>query len=108
MPECSGAPIESRPASAISRLITASCAKVPPAPPYSSGMAAQSRPACPSLSQAARSMMPSSFHFSMCGTNSLGEEAPRLLFEQHEVFGHPGGTRDLQGFHAAFLKLSFL
>jgi hypothetical protein len=28
-----------------------------------------------------------------------GEEAACLLLEQHEVFGHPGGTRDLQGFH---------
>ena len=32
-----------------SRLITASCAKVPPAPPYSSGIEAQSRPACAGL-----------------------------------------------------------
>jgi len=38
MPECSGAPNVSKPASANSRLMTASCAKVPPAPPYSSGI----------------------------------------------------------------------
>src|SRR6187549_3738753 len=74
IPEWSGAPIESRPACAIARLITVSCAKVPPAPPYSSGIAAQSKPACPSLSQAERSMMPSSVHLSMCGTSSLARK----------------------------------
>src|SRR5436190_6966125 len=74
MPECSGAPIESSPASATSRLITVSCANEPPAPPYSSGIDAQSRPACPSLSQAERSMMPSCVHFSTCGTNSLARK----------------------------------
>src|SRR5437588_12464706 len=27
------------------------------------------------------------------------EEAARLLFQQHEVLGHPGGTRYLKGVH---------
>src|SRR5215212_6204257 len=70
MPECRGAPIASRPACAIARLITVSCANEPPAPPYSSGMLAQRSPAWPSLSQAERSMMPSPVHFSTCGTSS--------------------------------------
>src|SRR5712691_1478244 len=74
MPECSGAPIESRPASAYSRLITASCAKVPPAPPYSSGMPAHNRPASPSFFHAARSIMPASFHRSTCGTSSAARK----------------------------------
>src|SRR5712692_8352539 len=74
MPECSGAPIESRPASAYSPLITASCAKVPPAPPYSSGMPAHNRPASPSFFHAARSIMPASFHRSTCGTSSAARK----------------------------------
>ena len=30
----------------------------------------------------------------------VGDEAPRLLFEQHEVFGHPGRTRKIEGIHS--------
>ncbi len=69
-PNAAARRLQSRPASANSRLMMVSCAKVPPAPPYSSGMAAQSRPASPGLFHAARSMMPFSCHCSMCGTNS--------------------------------------
>src|SRR5271166_401245 len=68
MPECSGAPNESKPARLSSRPITASWAKVPPAPPYRSGIAGQSSPAVPALVQTARSYMPSSFQLSSCGT----------------------------------------
>ena len=53
------------------RLMTASWANVPPAPPYSSGIMAQSRPACPALFQISRGKIFSSCHFSMCGTNSF-------------------------------------
>ena len=54
-----------------SRLITASCAKVPPAPPYSSGIdgAEQARPRRPWSRPRAR-YMPSSCQRSICGTNS--------------------------------------
>src|SRR5262245_23074929 len=29
-----------------------------------------------------------------------GEKLPRLLFEHHEVFAHPGRTGNVEGFHA--------
>src|SRR6266511_3411385 len=70
MPECSGAPNESKPARLNSRPITASCAKLPPTPPYSSGIARQSSPATPALVHTSRSYMPSSHQRSMCGANS--------------------------------------
>src|SRR6266436_9043695 len=70
MPECSGAPNESKPAKLNSRPITASCANVPPAPPYSSGIAGQRSPAAPALFQTSRSYRPSSFQVSRCGTYS--------------------------------------
>src|SRR5262249_10338727 len=70
MPECRGAPKESKPARLNSRPITASCAKVPPAPPYSSGIAGQRSPAAPALFQTSRPYLPSSFHVSRCGTYS--------------------------------------
>src|SRR5258708_17992691 len=68
MPECSGAPNESKPAKLNSRPITASCANVPPAPPYSSGI--ERSPAAPALFQTSRSYRPSSFQVSRCGTYS--------------------------------------
>src|SRR5262245_23058719 len=70
MPECRGAPKESKPARLNSRPITASCAKVPPAPPYSSGIAGQRSPAAPALFQTSRPYLPSSFQVSRCGTYS--------------------------------------
>src|SRR5215216_7932000 len=73
MPECSGAPKQSRPANAISRLMIASCAKLPPAPPYCSGIDAHNSPASPDFLHMARSMMPASFHCSRCGTNSAAK-----------------------------------
>src|SRR3981189_3145327 len=71
MPEWSGAPKESKPHRLSSRLITASCAKVPPAPPYCSGIAAHSRPAAPALVHVSRSYMPCSCQRSRGGVNSL-------------------------------------
>src|ERR1700704_6252540 len=71
MPEWSGAPKESKPHRLISRLITASCAKVPPAPPYCSGIAAHSRPAAPALVHVSRSYIPCSCQRSRWGVNSL-------------------------------------
>src|SRR5712671_567481 len=70
MPEWSGAPKESKPHRLISRLITTSCAKVPPAPPYCSGIVAHSRPAAPALAHTSRSYMPCWFQRSRCGVNS--------------------------------------
>ena len=31
----------------------------------------------------------------------VGDEAPRLLFEQDEVFGHPGRAREIECVHRA-------
>ena len=99
MPECSGAPKVSKPASESSRLITASWAKLPPAPPYSSGIEAQSSPAAPDLVQTSRSYMPFSCQRSIWGSEFVGDEAPRLLFEQDEVLGHPLRPRKIEGIH---------
>src|SRR5712664_496151 len=71
MPEWSGAPKESKPHRLSSRLITTSCAKLPPAPPYCSGIAAHSRPAAPALVHTSRSYIPCSFQRSRWGVNSL-------------------------------------
>src|SRR4029453_14608533 len=71
MPECSGAPKESKPARLNSRPITTSCAKLPPTPPYSSGIAGQRSPAAPALVQTSRSYIPCSFQVSRCGTYSV-------------------------------------
>ena len=60
----------SKPARLSSRMITASCAKLPPTPPYSSGMAGQSSPAAPALVHTSRSYIPSSHQRSICGANS--------------------------------------
>ena len=57
IPECSGAPKLSKPARLYCRLMTASCAKLPPEPPYSSGIEAQSSPAWPALVQTSRGYM---------------------------------------------------
>src|SRR5262249_53276920 len=70
MPECRGAPKESKPARLNSAPFIASRARVPPAPPYSSGIAGQRSPAAPALFQTSRSYLPSSFQVSRCGTYS--------------------------------------
>src|SRR3981189_1533523 len=71
MPEWSGAPKEQKPHRLSSRLIPPSCAKLPPAPPYCSGIAAHSRPAAPALVHTSRSYIPCSFQRSRWGVNSL-------------------------------------
>src|SRR5580704_7666829 len=70
MPEWSGPPKASKPARLSARLIATSWAKLPPAPPYSSGIDAHNSPAAPALVQTSRSYMPASFQRSRCGTNS--------------------------------------
>src|SRR5690606_29536204 len=49
----------------------ASWRKSPPAPPYSSGIEAHKNPISPASSQASRSSMPFSRHFSSCASQSL-------------------------------------
>src|SRR5450759_1713057 len=91
MPECSGAPKVSKPASENSRLITASWAKLPPAPPYSSGFTGLG----PHLAVVHAGRVPAVD----VGDEFIGDEAPRLLFEQDQVLGHPGRARQIDGSH---------
>ena len=69
--------------------MTASCAKLPPAPPYSSGIIAHSRPACPALVQASRGYMCASCHLLEVRHEFGLHEAVGLLFQQDQVFRHP-------------------
>ena len=52
---CSAMPKPSTPTWPIASMMALSCAKVPPEPPYSSGMEAQSKPAAPAFFQLSRS-----------------------------------------------------
>ena len=36
------------------------------------------------------------------GDEFVGDEAARLLFEQDEVFAHPGRAREIEGVHGRF------
>src|SRR5579883_2574094 len=59
------------PAAAISSCTTASCAKVPPAPPYSCGMSVKRMPACPAAVHADASGRCCSRQRAWLGTNSF-------------------------------------
>src|ERR1700730_7215200 len=106
MPECSGAPKESKPARLSSRLMTASWAKVPadPAILFRDRRAKQSRRAGlgPDLAVIHAALAPGLELRDILGRN----EAPRLLFEQNEVLGHPTGQRKIENVHDYAVKWS--
>ena len=107
MPECSGAPNESRPASAISRLITVSCAKrAAGAAIFLGHRGAEQARLRRALSQAARSMMPSSFHCSTCGTNSAAMKRRACSSSSTRSSVIQAGRGTLQGIHAAFPRFT--
>src|SRR6266540_2499340 len=74
MPLCTALPQELSTARACSSSSTASWAKVPPPPPYSSGIDTQSRPRSPALFQKSRSTCCCLAQRSMCGTASFAKK----------------------------------
>ena len=104
MPECSGAPMPSSPAwrdRAVDHgLMREGAARAAVFLRH----AAHSRPACAEL------VPGRALHDAVLGPTRRhaarvrSREALRLLLEQHEVLGHPGGPRDLQGSIGARLR----
>src|SRR5215210_1353130 len=78
MPLCSEFPRPVATARACSEKITASCRKLPPPPPYSSGMPGHSKPAAPALYQTSRSTQRCSDQRGSWGASSFSQKRRAL------------------------------
>src|SRR5437764_843378 len=98
MPLCTDTPHAPSPARACSSYSTASCAKEPPPPPYSSGMDNASRPTSPALFHSSRSTCLAWIQRSWLGVSSFWQnvlarsrKSSRSL-SLHELFWICSGT----------------